>query len=234
MKARLPAMLGIFIAVLGGTGCADILGADFDNLHPRKSLESDARADGTEGVNTPWPDARIGSRPDNGDAAPDADAPAWSDVTDMGNGFTPRDVIDAGHARDAGDSEDTGRASDASDAADAGHPPDGADPDPDDARDGGNPDSDDARDGGNLDPRDARDGGNLDDVGPTGGGADVGDADAAPPPDGPRTTGVIGGFVSLGVPTKGPSTIDLRGQVISNAAVRGVTSSGISIEGRIQ
>jgi hypothetical protein len=48
-------------------------------------------------------------------------------------------------------------------------------------------------------------------------------------------TVVIGGFVSLGPPNSmATAPIELRGQIISNAVIRGSSSSGITIEGRFQ
>jgi hypothetical protein len=207
MKLLLPCMLAVLLSALVGVGCADILGADFDR-HPHKSRDADA-SDGD--ITIQWPDAGRGTRLDIADGADSADAPFGIDVRDSSDRFDAEGALDANRARDRGHIEDTGPASDASDAADVGDPHDGPGTHPDDARDGGGRDAaDDTRDG-----------------------TDVVDADTTPPPDA-RTTGVVGAFVSLGAPSQTSSVIQLRGQVISNAAVRGVTSSGISIEGKIR
>jgi hypothetical protein len=68
------------------------------------------------------------------------------------------------------------------------------------------------------------------DTHPSSDGGGSGDAG----PDGPRVPTLVGGFVSLAAPNRASSAIELRGHIISNAAIRGVTSTGISIEGRIQ
>jgi hypothetical protein len=101
------------------------------------------------------------------------------------------------------------------DASDVGERPDG----------GGPSDAADSAVG------DTGDTGNTSD--PPDGGVST-DVITEPPPDGPRTTGLVGSFVSLGVPSSVPSTIELHGQFISNTVIRSVTSTGITIEGKIQ
>jgi len=98
-----------------------------------------------------------------------------------------------------------------------------------------NPDAGDWPDGGDIpDSADAADGRDTaDPVDATDGRVPI-DASTDTPPDGPRTTGTTGSFVSLGAPGNVSSTIELRGHFISNTVVRGVTSTGISIEGKIQ
>jgi hypothetical protein len=67
------------------------------------------------------------------------------------------------------------------------------------------------------------------------GGSDVLDGASEPREEGGiGPTIVTGGFVSLGVPIHPRSTMTLRGQIISNAIVRGASANGITIEGRFQ
>jgi hypothetical protein len=183
------------LALGSAMGCADLIGADFDNAHPRSATGPDAAGD-ADGAEADATDGKISN--------PLPDVQAQPDVTDIGTRFDAADAIDTSRSRDARDVAYDHRPDDARnnvDAADAGRP----------HGDGGTPD---ARDS------DA--------------GSDTADGGAVPPPDGPRTTGVVGGFVSLGPPNSVSSTIELRGHFISNATIRGVTSTGISIEGNIQ
>ena len=219
MKIWHSRTLGISMLALGGAmGCADLVGADFDDLHPRsRSNEYDAarrpdapNEDGPDKntANPPRdnPDATSEQRPMAGDGAPGADD-AGFDRRDIGHGFDVIGDLDAGRAHDMPDIDDPGPSKDASDDLDAGHTRD---------RD------DTANDAHSRDVGDATDGGSAVDV------------RSDPPPDGAPPTVVVGGFVSLGAPNRTSSSIELRGHVISNAAVRGVTSTGISIEGKIQ
>jgi hypothetical protein len=91
------------------------------------------------------------------------------------------------------------------------------------------------------------DGGGSRDAGGDDGGLDV-DFDGSGPDDGRsgdggaldggdgglRPTVVKGSIVFLGAPSPRPSSIELRGQIISNANVRGTTANGITIQGRLQ
>ena len=224
MGRPLALTLGILMAALSGwMGCADIVGADFDNVHPRTQgtdgsagaesrvsdggVVEDGLGEDTSQRQPGNADATSEGRRDPGDAAFGDHAGGWPDVTDTDHGFDADNVIDAGHPSDGGDAIDDVRSSDQRGAID-------------DVR------SSDQRDA--IDDVRSSDDGNATDAG------DVVDAGSEPPPDGPRITVVIGGFVSTGIPNRATPTIELRGHIISNAAISGRTSTGISIEGRFQ
>jgi len=222
-----PMRLAVMLAVVAATGCADLVGADFDNVHPRsptKELDAAESSDspkneGTGGNANP-PGANADASDGRGsadDVAPDPGAGSGSDAMGIGprsdatGGIDARDAGNANVVDAARDAElDGSRTADAVDATDLV-----------DAVGGGHW----GHDGNGSDAGDDGDATH---------GDDVLDAGSETRPDGPRTTVVTGRFVTLGVPPGIFSTIQLRGHFISNATVRGVTSTGISIEGNLQ
>jgi hypothetical protein len=83
------------------------------------------------------------------------------------------------------------------------------------------------------DCHDVNDANDINDANHVNDGGDAGAIDAGPDSVvGP--TVVIGGFVSLGPRNQLAAPIELRGQIISNAIIRGSSASGITIEGRFQ
>ena len=204
-------------------GCADLLGADFD-VHRASHPESDAGAR----------DSDFGAA-DRSEAPPKGSDASGDPRTSPEAALHPPDGVapDVGNAgqNDGGSLVD----SDASDGDARGD--DGRDVEDDDRH------IFDASEGGDWPLEggapDAGKGGSNRDVG-VGDPADGADATSSidaggePPPDAPRSTGFTGGFVSLGVPGGTSSSIELRGHFIPNTVMRGVTSSGLTIEGKIQ
>jgi hypothetical protein len=138
-----------------------------------------------------------------------AEADAARDRTDGGiiDAFAPHDALDAPVAPDA-----------AADSAAPDTPHDGG---ADASGGGGWSDvSDDAIDSGSVD---AIDGGPVDAI----------DDGPIRPDGGLRPTIVMSGFVPLGPSNRPAGALELRGQIMSPAIVRG-SASGIALEGRFQ
>lgn len=143
----------------------------------------------------------------------------------------PADVgsteLDARNTDGATDPTDATSRGDSPGTIDASSGTDGGDP-PEVGRADANEDRSHPPDDANLDSSD----GGSDDVVE---GGDAYDAPPEPPPEGGiGPTVVTGGFVSTGVPAQISSGIELRGHVVSNGTIGGLTAAGISIEGRFR